>query len=198
MALLLAAAAFAAAPAASAGAAGLPPETPAATPGPDPSWTGCEPEWPGVRRTSATCGAVIMGEVALHASPPPDAPPAVKKVIAAANRIDRTPYIWGGGHLSWRARGYDCSGAVSYALHGGRLLGSRLVSGELAHWGAPGKGRWITVYANSEHVFMIVAGLRYDTRDDLPGESGPRWHSEIQWSPLRSGRGFAVRHPPGL
>jgi hypothetical protein len=198
MALLFAIIATMAALAASANAEPLPPETPGPTPGPEPSWSSCEPEWPGVRRSSATCGAVILGEVALHASPPPNAPRAVKKVIAAANQIDRTPYIWGGGHLSWRARGYDCSGAVSFALHGGGLLGSRMVSGQLAHWGAPGRGRWITVYANAEHVFMIVAGLRFDTRDDLPGESGPRWHSELHWSPLISGLGFAVRHPPGL
>jgi hypothetical protein len=198
LALALAAIAASATLASSAAAEPLPPETPGPTPGPDAVWTGCEPEWPGVPRTSATCGAVIMGEVAVRATPPPNAPRVVKAVIAAANRIDRTPYIWGGGHLSWRARGYDCSGAVSYALHGGGLLGARLVSGQLAHWGTPGPGRWITVYANSEHVFMIVAGLRFDTRDDLPGESGPRWHSELRWSPLRSGRGFAVRHPPGL
>jgi hypothetical protein len=146
-----------------------------------------------VPRTSATCGAVILGEVALHATAPANAPPAVRATIAAANRIDRTPYIWGGGHLSWRARGYDCSGAVSYALHGGGLLDARLVSGQLEGWGAPGVGRWITVYANSEHVFMVVAGLRFDTRDDPPGERGPRWHME-----MASPSGFVARHPPGL
>ena len=95
----------------------------------------------------------------------------MKAVIAAANRIDHRSYVWGGGHLGFRSRGYDCSGAVSYALHGGGLLGWPLVSGQLAEWGEAGVGRWITVYANSHHVYMVVAGLRYDTRDDPPGAS---------------------------
>jgi hypothetical protein len=125
--------------------------------------------------------------------PPPNAPQAVRRVIAAANRIDGRPSIWGGGHVRWVTRGYDCSGAVSYALHGAGLLGATMVSGQLAGWGAPGIGRWITIYANSEHVFMVVAGLRYDTRDDPPGVSGPRWHQ-----PLGDPSGFVARHPPGL
>jgi hypothetical protein len=124
---------------------------------------------------------------------PPNAPRAVGRIIAAANRIDGRPYIWGGGHVRWATRGYDCSGAVSYALHGGGLLGETMVSGQLADWGAPGVGRWVTIYANSEHVFMVVAGLRYDTRGDPPGVSGPRWHQ-----PLADPSGFAARHPPGL
>jgi hypothetical protein len=107
---------------------------------------------------------------------PAGAPAAVEQAIAAANRIRHRPYVWGGGHLSWTARGYDCSGAVGYALHGAGLLETTMVSGQLMGWGAPGVGRWITVYANREHVFMVVAGLRFDTRGNPPGVSGPRWH----------------------
>lgn len=141
-------------------------------------------------RTSWNCGAELIGGRAVA---PPNAPQAVRRVIAAANRIDGRPYIWGGGHVRWATRGYDCSGAVSYALHGAGLLETTMVSGQLADWGAPGVGRWITIYANAEHVFMIVAGLRYDTRDDPPGVSGPRWHQ-----PLADPRGFVARHPAGL
>ncbi len=128
-----------------------------------------------------------------QAVPPPNAPPRVKAAIAAANQIAGRPYVWGGGHLSWTSRGYDCSGAVGFSLHGGGLLETTMVSGQLAYWGLGGTGRWITVYANAEHVYMIIAGLRFDTRDDLPGVSGPRWHPE-RVEP----RGFAVRHPTGL
>jgi cell wall-associated NlpC family hydrolase len=117
----------------------------------------------------------------------------VKRVIAAANQIDGRPYVWGGGHVSWLARGYDCSGAVGYALHGAGLLDTTMVSGQLADWGEQGVGDWITVYANSHHVFMMVAGLRFDTRDAPPGVTGPRWH--------RAGvdpGSFVARHPLGL
>jgi hypothetical protein len=124
---------------------------------------------------------------------PPYAPAAVREAIAAANRIDGRPYVWGGGHLGWRSRGYDCSGAVGYALHAAGMLDATMVSGQLAGWGEPGRGRWITVYANAEHVYMEVAGLRFDTRDDLPGVRGPRWHEE-----LAAGDRFAARHPAGL
>ncbi len=128
-----------------------------------------------------------------RAVPPPHAPPAVKEVIAAANQIDGRPYVWGGGHLGWRSRGYDCSGAVGYALHAAGMLDATMVSGQLASWGVGGHGRWITVYANAEHVYMVIAGLRFDTRDDLPGVSGPRWHEE-----LAEGLDFVARHPTGL
>jgi len=87
---------------------------------------------------------------------PIDAPPAVKQVIRAANRIRAKPYVWGGGHGSWEARGYDCSGAVSYALHGGGLLDSPLVSGSMMRWEEPGPGRWITVYANAGHAYAVI------------------------------------------
>jgi hypothetical protein len=111
-------------------------------------------------------------------------------VIRAANEILQRPYVWGGGHRSWFSRGYDCSGAVGYALHGARLLGVTMVSGQLESWGESGTGRWITVYANSEHVYMVVAGLRFDTRDDPAGVSGPRWHRG--WPDPRK---FKARHP---
>jgi hypothetical protein len=113
-------------------------------------------------------------------------------VIAAANHIRTTPYIWGGGHLSWAAKGYDCSGSVSYALHGGKLLEAPLVSGSFASWGEAGAGKWITIYANKAHVYMVVAGLRFDTGGDVSGETGPRWHAEPPYP-----QGFIVRHPVG-
>ncbi len=150
----------------------------------------CIPASPEAARTSATCGATLLDGRAI---PPPGAPPQVKATIAAANRIVHKPYVWGGGHLSWSARGYDCSGAVGFALHGGDMLETTMVSGQLASWGAGGLGRWITVYANAEHVYMVVAGLRFDTRDDLPGVSGPRWHAE-RVDPAK----FVARHPVGL
>ncbi len=134
--------------------------------------------------------ATLAGERAVA---PASAPTVVKRVIAAANRIRTTPYIWGGGHASFESRGYDCSGSVSYALHGAKLLESPLVSGSFMTWGEPGPGKWITIYANKEHVYMTVAGLRFDTGGDPPGVTGPRWHAEPFISP-----GFAVRHPVGL
>lgn len=134
--------------------------------------------------------ATLAGERAVA---PASAPTAVKQVIAAANRIRATPYIWGGGHGRWRDKGYDCSGSVSYALHGAKLLEAPLVSGSFMTWGEPGPGTWITIYANKQHVYMTVAGLRWDTGGDAPGVTGPRWHTE----PFL-GKGFVVRHPVGL
>jgi cell wall-associated NlpC family hydrolase len=122
---------------------------------------------------------------------PRDAPPIVRDVIRAANVIAKTPYLWGGGHGSWSAVGYDCSGSVSFALAGAGLLDAPLTSGELARWGAPGPGRWITIYANDGHVFMEVAGLRFDT-GALNG-AGTRWQAEG-----RDTSGFTARHPGGL
>ena len=123
-------------------------------------------------------------------SAPASAPQAVKDAISAANSIAFTPYIWGGGHGSFESEGYDCSGAVSFALHGGGFLESPLDSTGLETWGEAGPGKWITVYANAEHAWMIIAGLAFDT----VGGPGPRWHS----SPVDSPEGFIVRHPPGL
>jgi peptidoglycan hydrolase CwlO-like protein len=124
-----------------------------------------------------------------QASVPSDAPAAVAAAIEAANSIATTPYIWGGGHGSFEDSGYDCSGATSFALHGGGFLESPLDSTGLETWGEPGPGQWITVYANAEHAWMIIAGLAFDT----VGGPGPRWHP----SPVDSPEGFVARHPPG-
>ena len=121
----------------------------------------------------------------------PKVPRVVRRVIAAANRIAKRPYRYGGGHGSFFDRAYDCSGSVSYALHGAGLLDSTLVSGSLARWGAKGKGKWITIYANNGHVYMVIAGMRFDT--SARARTGTRWDP---W--MRPARGFAVRHPPGL
>ncbi len=133
--------------------------------------------------------AILLTGVALA---PPDAPEAVKGAINAANTIIGRPYIWGGGHGSFYSRGYDCSGSVSFALFGGGLIPRPLASGELEHWGDPGPGRWITVYANAGHTFAEIAGLRWDTVGDAQG-TGPRWHL----APTGTA-GFVARHPPGL
>jgi septal ring factor EnvC (AmiA/AmiB activator) len=125
-----------------------------------------------------------------EASAPASAPQAVKDVVSAANAIATTPYIWGGGHGSFESSGYDCSGSVSYALHGGGLLESPLDSTGLSTWGEPGPGRWITVYANAGHAWMVVAGISFDTS----GGAGPRWHDPWASSP----EGFVARHPAGL
>ncbi len=125
------------------------------------------------------------------AAAPRSAPPAIKAVIAAANSIADTPYVWGGGHGSWYSYGYDCSGAVSFALYGGGLLDTPLTSGALESYGEPGPGRWITIYASATHTYMTVAGLRWDTVGDAEG-TGPRWHTEPPYP-----EGFVVRHPPG-
>ncbi len=155
-----------------------------------PWGTGCMPVPSGEIRTSDNCGSELNGERAIA---PPGAPAAVVEAIAAANHINDRPYVWGGGHLGWAARGYDCSGAVGYALHGAGLLDQTMVSGQLESWGEAGVGRWITVYANSHHVYMVIAGLRFDTRDNPPGVSGPRWHMA-----RADPRNFVARHPAGL
>lgn len=157
---------------------------------PAPWGAGCMPTAAGAVRTSANCGAELADGRAVA---PAGAPEAVKRAIAAANQIDGRPYVWGGGHASFLSHGYDCSGAVSYVLHAAALLDQTMVSGQLAYWGESGLGRWITVYANNEHVFMVIAGLRFDTRDDPPGVNGPRWHRAKAEPP-----GFAARHPGGL
>lgn len=126
------------------------------------------------------------------AAAPADAPKAVQQAVWAANEIIGKPYIYGGGHASFRARGYDCSGTVSYALHGGDLLDSPLDSSSFMKWGAAGEGEWITVYTNPSHAFTVIAGLRLDTSaaGDPSGAKGPRWRPA-----LRSTKGFKARHP---
>jgi soluble lytic murein transglycosylase-like protein len=132
----------------------------------------------------------VLGAAGL-ASAPQSAPAAVKAAIAAANSISTTPYIWGGGHGSWYASGYDCSGAVSFALYGAGLLDTPLTSGSLESYGEPGPGRWITIYASPTHAYAEIAGLRWDTVGDAQG-TGPRWHLDPPYP-----EGFVVRHPPG-
>jgi cell wall-associated NlpC family hydrolase len=132
--------------------------------------------------------AVLLNGIALA---PPSAPEAIKAAISGANEIVGRPYIWGGGHQSWYSVGYDCSGAVSYALGAAGLLSAPLDSTRLESWGAPGPGRWLTVYANAGHAYAVIAGLRFDTVGDARG-TGPRWHAEGPYP-----QGFVARHPPG-
>ena len=112
-------------------------------------------------------------------------------MIAAGNRIAHTPYKYGGGHGSFSDSGYDCSGSVSFALHGGGLLDVPMDSSQLMSYGSPGKGRYITIYSQPSHAFMVVHGRRFDTSGAGGGAS--RW----QWD-QRSAAGYTVRHPPGL
>jgi cell wall-associated NlpC family hydrolase len=146
---------------------------------------------PEVENPTAPPGKAIL--VRGRAIPPADAPPAVKKVIAAANKIRTKPYIYGGGHGRWWDAGYDCSGAVSFALHGGNLIDTPMPSGSLSGWGSGGKGRWITVYANGGHAYAIVAGLRWDTAGTTNG-TGPRWHKSLK---AQASGPFTARHPAG-
>jgi hypothetical protein len=140
-------------------------------------------------RGDGESNAILLSGVALA---PPDAPEAIKDVVNNANTIVGRPYVWGGGHGGWYSHGYDCSGSVSFALFGGGLIPRPLTSSELEGWGAPGPGKWITVYANASHTFAEIAGLRWDTVGDAQG-TGPRWHLAGT-----STAGFVVRHPPGL
>ena len=124
---------------------------------------------------------------------PSRAPMSVKRVIWAANQLRQKPYKWGGGHGAWKDSGYDCSGAVSYALHAAGLLGAPQVSGSFTRYGKAGAGRWISIYANNGHMFMVVAGMRFDTSPYGSGARGPRWRVTG-----RPAGGFKVRHPAGL
>ena len=144
--------------------------------------------------------ATVPGKVAQmrsdgKAAIPRGAPQRVRAMIAAANQIVGKPYKWGGGHAKLIDRGYDCSGAVSYSLRGGGLLAGSMVSGSLARWAAHGDGRWMTVYANNGHVYMEIAGLRFDTSPvgDPTGRMGVRWRPAIGRRP-----GFHARHVAGL
>jgi len=148
-----------------------------------------------IRRELAASG-IPSGATALltHdglAVAPLDAPPAVQAVIQAGNQIARLPYRYGGGHATWIDTAYDCSASISFAFAAAGLVSAPMVSGDLARWGDPGPGKWITVYANGGHTFMFVAGLRFDTGG--LSATGSRWQAST-----RSTAGFAVRHPPGL
>ncbi len=129
------------------------------------------------------------------AAAPIDAPAAIQQIIWAGNQLIGLPYIYGGGHASFVSPGYDCSGTVSYALHGANLLATPMDSTEFMTWEGSGVGTWVTIFANGGHAYMTVAGLRLDTSsaDDPSNEQGPRWR------PLRpENTGYAVRHPLGL
>ena len=122
---------------------------------------------------------------------PAGAPPQVQAIIAAGNQIASKPYVFGGGHGKWDDVGYDCSGSVSFALHGAGLLDQAMPSGSFVSWGDPGPGQWVTIYANGGHIYMVVAGLRFDT-------SGRSVHNTRWQAEQRSSAGYTVRHPPGL
>jgi cell wall-associated NlpC family hydrolase len=148
-----------------------------------------------IRRELAASGipsgttAALTGEGLAVA--PLGAPPIVQSVIQAGNQIARLPYRYGGGHSTWVDTAYDCSASISFAFAAAGMISAPMVSGELAQWGEPGPGRWITVYANGGHTFMFVAGLRFDTGG--LSATGSRWQAST-----RDTGGFAVRHPPGL
>jgi hypothetical protein len=139
--------------------------------------------------TTTPAGAARL--VAGKAYAPAGAPLAVRRAIRAGNRLQNKAYLYGGGHKSFKSPAYDCSGAVSYALHGGRLLAQPLDSSSLMSWGVAGPGSWITVYANRGHAYAVIAGLRLDTSGT--GGSGPRWLTVP-----RAAGGFVARHPAGL
>jgi hypothetical protein len=115
----------------------------------------------------------------------------LRRAIAAANRIQYKPYVYGGGHQSFAASGYDCSGTVSYVLHGMGRLSVPMDSGELMHYGKPGRGRYVTIYANPGHAFMVINGRRYDT--SVRASDGSRWGPG-----MRSTAGYVARHPAGM
>src|SRR5215216_3302409 len=141
-----------------------------------------------VRRADPSKAVALGNGVAL---PPLEAPEEVKQIIEAGNVIARTPYLWGGGHGKWLDTGYDCSGSVSFALAAAGLLDGPLASGPLMSWGRPGPGKWVTIYSSPGHVFMVVAGVRFDTSNSRV--TGSRWGNE-----MRSTAGFVARHPAGL
>ncbi len=164
-----------------------------------PTAASAECDYGGVSAAATECGetptvagpkAKLIEGVAVA---PASAPPAVKKVIAAANRIRTKPYVWGGGHGRWWDEGYDCSGAVSFALRGANLISTPMPSGSLAGWGSPGKGKWITVYANGGHAYAVIAGLRWDTAGNTTG-TGPSWHKSLR---AAASGPFTARHPAG-
>jgi hypothetical protein len=143
------------------------------------------------KKLARTARAGIQTNAGGTAQPPPGAPAAVGLVMAAGNAIAGLPYLYGGGHAGFKDTAYDCSGSVSYALAAAGLVSAPMASGPFMTWGEPGPGKWITVYANAGHAFMIVAGWRFDT-SALSG-GGTRWSRDT-----RSVAGFVARHPPGL
>jgi peptidoglycan hydrolase-like protein with peptidoglycan-binding domain len=153
-----------------------------------------------VSNTTPTAKATLNANGTV--TPPAGAPQIIDQVIAAANSIINTPYIYGGGHGSFNDSGYDCSGAVSFALHGGNLISAPEDSTELETYGEAGAGKWITVYADAGHAFIVIAGLAFDTAHygpTTPGGSGPRWLTASKATAnLSDGGNYIVRHPAGL
>jgi cell wall-associated NlpC family hydrolase len=197
--LLLAFSAVAATPAAAQSPAPTTPAAPVPTPA-APGPTPVAPPSTGGAAYGVVFQPVIPGTVAQIvngvAYAPDQAPDQVKQAIWAANQIVGMPYRLGGGHrLGFTDKAYDCSGTVSFALHGGSLLAAPRDSRSFMRYGAAGKGAWITVYTNPGHAFAVIAGLRLDTSaaGDPAGGSGPRWRPN-----LRSTRGYRARHPVGL
>jgi cell wall-associated NlpC family hydrolase len=160
---------------------------------------------PGNAQAGASCAATSSGGLSLSSNEckpfkkarlvkgkaiaPPTAPKKVKRVIRWANQIRNKPYVYGGGHASFNSSGYDCSGAISYALRGGRFVSSPLASTGYMNWKQRGKGKWITVYSNPSHAYVVVAGLRFDT-SMTPG-NGPGWSKSKRSTP----GSFTARHP---
>jgi cell wall-associated NlpC family hydrolase len=145
----------------------------------------------GDRPTVSGSQAVLRNGVAYA---PTGAPQSVKNAIWAANSLRRKPYVWGGGHGTFYDRGYDCSGTVSFALHGAGLLNSPMPSSDLMRYGERGRGRWMTIYSRNGHTFAVIAGLRLDTTDlGRGGDVGPRWYAYG-----RDTNGFVARHPAAL
>jgi cell wall-associated NlpC family hydrolase len=145
---------------------------------------------PNAKDLSARKATALSNGVAL---PPLEAPEPVLDVIRAGNIIARTPYKWGGGHGRFQDSGYDCSGSVSYALYYAGLIDGPHVAADLMAYGKPGPGKWITIYANGGHVYMTVAGIRFDTSAASSANHFSRWQNQ-----LRNNAGFEVRHPAGL
>jgi peptidoglycan hydrolase CwlO-like protein len=143
------------------------------------------------KRLARTARPGIATDPGGQAQAPPGAPTAVSLVIAAGNAIAGLPYLYGGGHAGFKDTAYDCSGSVSYALAAAGLVSAPMASGPFMSWGDPGPGKWITVYANAGHAYMVVAGWRFDTV--ALAEGGTRWSRQ-----LLSNAGFVARHPPGL
>jgi hypothetical protein len=171
--------------------------TPAPAPAPVPT---APPPAPAPPPATVTPGGTVPGNRAKlgpdgQALAPANAPDAVKYAIWAGNQLQAMPYVYGGGHQDFVDGGYDCSGTVSYALHGGGLLDVPEDSSDLEGWGSDGPGAWITVYTNPSHAYMVIAGLRLDTSKagDLNGQNGPRWRKR-----LRNNTGYDARHFDGL
>jgi hypothetical protein len=172
-----------------AGTADLAPDPGLEDAGPKPTKPASAGVKPGkIGHTDITKATALPNGIAL---PPLEAPEEVKQIIEAGNIIARSPYKWGGGHGKWLDNGYDCSGSVSFALAAAGLLEGPMASGPLMSWGEPGKGKWVTIYTHTGHVFMEVAGVLFDTSNARV--TGSRWGNQ-----MRSTSGFVARHPAGL